>query len=345
MAGAGSNPKVLVVDDDSAIRSTESQVLKHFGLSAEEAEDGHQALRMMTDEPFEIVLLDIKMPGMGGIEALKRIMEVHPRTLVFMVTGFPSIEDAVECMKLGAIDYLVKPFKIAILQGLIEKAQKILNERQGVGGQTKRGKSSLDAIIHKSSVMKSVIGDIVRVAETESTVLITGESGTGKDLVAHAIHDLSPRSDKDFVPVDCSSLVETLLESELFGHVKGAFTGADGHKVGLFEMANKGTFFFDEVSNLNIDTQSKLLRVLQEREFRRVGSQQAQQLDIRVLSASNRDLLKSVERGAFRNDLYYRINVVPIHLPPLRERVEDIPLLLEHFLCQYNVTSQVPDSK
>jgi len=186
--------------------------------------------------------------------------------------------------------------------------------------------------------MKSVIDDITRIAETDSTVLISGESGTGKDLIARAIHELSPRAHNDFVPVDCSSLVESLLESELFGHVKGAYTGADGHKAGLFEMANKGTFFFDEISNLNINTQCKLLRVLQEREFRRVGSQHRQKLDIRVLSASNRDLLKAVEKGTFRNDLYYRINVVPIHLPPLRARTEDIPLLLVHFLTQYNIT-------
>lgn len=184
--------------------------------------------------------------------------------------------------------------------------------------------------------MRRLNAKVRRVAATDSTVLITGESGTGKDLVARKIHDLSPRATNDYVPVDCSALVESLLESELFGHVKGAFTGADGHKAGLFELANEGTFFFDEVSNLSLKIQAKLLRVIQEREFRRVGSQQRQRLDIRILAASNHDLAKAVHRGTFRNDLYYRINVVPIHIPPLRERSEDIPLLVEYFLNNYS---------
>ena len=253
MTGAELKPKVLIVDDDNSLRSIELAMLKYFGLPAEEAENGHQALQMMDDDPFEIMFLDIKMPGIGGIEVLKRIRKSHPGTLVFMITGFPTIEDAIECMKLGAMDYLVKPFQLEDLKNIMARAQKIITERRG-GSKYLEKKRALESIIGKSSAMKSVIDDITRIAETDSTVLINGESGTGKDLIAHAIHELSPRANNDFVPVDCSSLVEALLESELFGHVKGAFTGADGHKAGLFEMANKGTFFFDEISNLNINS-------------------------------------------------------------------------------------------
>ena len=330
MSGLYSKSKVLIVDDESMVRLTMSKIMEHLGLSVKEAEDGKQALDMMKSEPFDIVFLDLLLPGMHGLEVLRHIREMHPETVVVIITGHPAVESALESMKLGATDYLVKPFGTEEVENVVSKAGEIIVE------WADQREENIDEIIGLSSAMRMLNAKIRRVAATDSTVLITGESGTGKDLVARKIHDLSPRTVNDYVPVDCSALVESLLESELFGHVKGAFTGADGHKAGLFELANKGTFFFDEVSNLSLKTQAKLLRVIQEREFRRVGSQQRQRLDIRILAASNHDLAKAVQRGTFRNDLYYRINVVPVHIPPLRERSEDIPLLVEYFLKRYN---------
>jgi DNA-binding NtrC family response regulator len=331
MSGVSFKPKVLIVDDESMVRSTVSRITQHLGLSVKEAEDGKKALHMMASERFDIIFVDLLLPGMHGLEVLRHIRENHPETVVIIVTGHPTVESALESVKLGAMDYLVKPFGTEEVERVVSKALTVIVER----GE-KQGKETTDEIIGHSSAMRSLNAKIRRVADTDSTVLISGESGTGKDLVARKIHDLSPRAVNDYVPVDCSALVESLLESELFGHVKGAFTGADGHKAGLFELADKGTFFFDEVSNLSLKTQAKLLRVIQEREFRRVGSQQQQRLDIRILAASNHDLAKAVQRGTFRNDLYYRINVVPIHIPPLREHSEDIPLLVGYFLNKYN---------
>ena len=331
MSGVCFKPKVLIMDDESMVRSTVSRITQHLGLSVKEAEDGKKALHMMASERFDIVFVDLLLPGMHGLEVLRHIRENHPETVVIIVAGHPSVESALESVKLGAMDYLVKPFGTEEMERVVSKARTVIVEGGG-----KQGKETTDEIIGNSSAMRSLNAKVRRVADTDSTVLISGESGTGKDLVARKIHDLSPRAANDYVPVDCSALVESLLESELFGHVKGAFTGADGHKAGLFELADKGTFFFDEVSNLAVKTQAKLLRVIQEREFRRVGSQQQQRLDIRILAASNHDLAKAVQRGTFRNDLYYRINVVPIHIPPLRERSEDIPLLVEYFLKKYN---------
>jgi two-component system response regulator AtoC len=330
MSGLYFKPKVLIVDDESVVRSTISRITQHLGLSVKEAEDGEKALHMTGSEPFDIVFLDLLLPDMHGLELLRHIREDHPETVVIIVTGHPAVESALESMRLGAMDYLVKPFGTKEVENALSKAREI------IVGREEQGEETTDEIIGKSSAMRRLNAKVRRVATTDSTVLITGESGTGKDLVAHKIHDLSPRATNDYVPVDCSALVESLLESELFGHVKGAFTGADGHKAGLFELANKGTFFFDEVSNLSLKTQAKLLRVIQEREFRRVGSQQRQKLDIRIVAASNHDLAKAVQRGTFRNDLYYRIKVVPIHIPPLRERSGDIPVLVEYFLDRYN---------
>jgi len=336
MAKNNFKPKILAVDDEAVVRSAIIRVLEGSGQPVKEAHDGDQALEMMAVEPFDIVLLDIKMPGMDGIEVLKQIRKGYPDTVVIMITGYPSIGSAVESTKLGAMDYLVKPFRADDLENLVLKAQQITAKRwEQVPGE-KREHREGPTIVGKSPVMQELIATIRRVAPTTSTALITGESGTGKELVARAIHNRSLRVDNDYVPVECSSLVESLVESELFGHVKGAFTNAHETKNGLFELANHGTFFFDEVSNLSLNTQAKLLRVIQEREFMKVGSRKRRKLDIRIIAASNRDLRKEVEKGAFREDLYYRLNVVPIHLPPLRERPEDIGLLVEHFLKKYN---------
>ena len=332
------NRQILVVDDEAAVRTGIAQVLSRQNLAVTAAADATQALAELARQPFAVVLLDIKLPDMNGVELLKHLRRDFPETEVIMITGYPTIQGAVECIKLGALDYLVKPFRIDELEAVVQKARDHLaqkgkrpaTEPEGAGGL------GLDFIIGDSPAMRKVFAKVRRAAPSDSTVLLTGESGTGKELVARAIHLLSPRADKEFVPVDCSALVETLLESELFGHVKGSFTGALQTKHGLFELANHGTFFFDEISNLSHNIQAKLLRVIQEREFMQVGSQKRIKLDIRIIASSNRDLSEAIKAGTFREDLFYRLSVIPIHLPPLRERTGDIPLLVDHFLHKYS---------
>ncbi len=331
------NRLILVVDDEEAIRSGIAKVLSRLNLKVATAAGGLAALEMMARKPYAIVLLDVKMPDLDGMEVLKRIRQDYPGTEVIMITGFPTIQGAVECIKHGALDYLVKPFRIDDLEAVVQKALDHLGQRpRKEPGESEAGREGIEFIIGDSPAMKKVFAKIRRAAPSDSTVLLTGESGTGKELVARAIHLLSPRRDQEFVPVDCSALVETLLESELFGHVKGSFTGAHQTKHGLFELANHGTFFFDEITNLSLNIQAKLLRVIQEREFMQVGSQKRIKLDIRIIASSNRDLSEAVKSGTFREDLFYRLSVIPIHLPPLRERAGDIPLLVEHFLRKYS---------
>lgn len=332
------NRQILVVDDEAAMRSGIAQVLSRQNLAVSAAADATQALAELARQSFAVVLLDIKLPDMSGVELLKHLRRDFPETEVIMITGYPTIQGAVECIKLGALDYLVKPFRINELEAVVQKARDHLDQKgkrpatepEGAGGL------GLGFIIGDSPAMRKIFAKVRRAAPSDSTVLLTGESGTGKELVARAIHLLSPRADKEFVPVDCSALVETLLESELFGHVKGSFTGALQTKHGLFELANHGTFFFDEISNLSHNIQAKLLRVIQEREFMQVGSQKRIKLDIRIIASSNRDLSEAIKAGTFREDLFYRLSVIPIHLPPLRERTGDIPLLVDHFLHKYS---------
>ena len=334
--------KVLIVDDDKAIRDSMSRAIKSMELHVIAVEDGNAALNIMAAEYFDIVFLDYILPDMKGTQILERIHELHPEAAVMMMTAYPAVEDAVLSMKLGVVDYLVKPFRLEDVENHISKCMDLLDERDRSRGQVRstipKQERTLNKIVGNSAIVQNMKKTIRSVAGTDSTVLISGESGTGKELAARAIHELSARSGNHYVPLDCSSLVETLLESELFGHVRGAFTGADGEKAGLFEVANEGTFFFDEVSNLSMKTQSKLLRVIQEREYMKVGSQKRNKVDIRIISASNIDLEHAVRRGTFRNDLFYRINVVPIHLKPLRERDGDIPVLLEYFLKRFNTS-------
>ncbi len=327
--------KILIVDDEITIRTGIAQVLEKQKITAATAADGREALDLLARQPMGIVLLDIKLPDMDGVELLKTIRREYPETEVIMITGYPAIQSAVECIKHGALDYLVKPFRLDELEALIDKAQNQLNQRiLSLAPEEHRGEG-IDFIVGQSPAMQKVFAKIRRAAPSDSTVLLTGESGTGKELAARAIHNLSPRRDKEFVPVDCSALVETLLESELFGHVKGSFTGAHQTKHGLFELANQGTFFFDEITNLSLNIQAKLLRVIQEREFMKVGSQKRIKLDIRIIASSNRDLQDAIKAGTFREDLFYRLSVIPINLPPLRERAGDITLLVEHFLEKY----------
>jgi two-component system, NtrC family, response regulator AtoC len=327
--------RILVVDDEAPVRRGIAQVLSRQGFEVTAAADAAQALEALAQGPFGVILLDIRLPDVDGVEMLRLLRKDFPETAIVMITGFPTIQGAVECIKLGALDYLVKPFRIDDLEAMVQKAREHLLRNLRGAPEEEVNDLGLDFIIGQSPAMKKLFARIKRAAPSDSTVLLTGESGTGKELVARAIHLLSPRRDKEFVPVDCSALVETLLESELFGHVKGSFTGAHQTKHGLFELANHGTFFFDEISNLSLNIQAKLLRVIQEREFMQVGSQKRIKLDIRIIASSNKDLQECIKAGSFREDLYYRLSVIPIHLPRLREREEDIPLLVEHFLRKY----------
>ena len=329
--------QVLVVDDEEAIRTGVVQALATMGLKAAAAAGGTAALEILARSPYAVVLLDIKMPDLDGMEVLKHIRRDHPESEVIMMTGFPTIQGAVEAIKHGALDYLVKPFRLDDLEAVVQRALDHQQQRTATAAPAEpgNGREGMEFIVGDSPALKKVFAKIRRAAPSDSTVILTGESGTGKELAARAIHLLSSRRDHEFVPVDCSALVETLLESELFGHVKGSFTGAHQSKHGLFELANHGTFFFDEITNLSLNIQAKLLRVIQEREFMQVGSQKRIKLDIRIIASSNRDLTEAIKSGAFREDLFYRLSVIPIHLPPLRERSEDIPLLAEHFLRKY----------
>ncbi len=331
-----------MVDDEPVVRTGIAQALERLGFEVRLATAGEEGLRIMAAWPAGIVLLDVRLPDMDGLEVLKRLLQDHPETVVIMITGYPTIEGAVESIKQGALDYLVKPFHLDHLEALVAKAQETMHHRVSAHQPVaeERGGSSLEALVGQSPAMQTVFAKIKRAAPSDSTVLLTGESGTGKELVARAIHQLSPRKNKEFVPVDCSALVESLLESELFGHVKGSFTGAHQTKHGLFELANHGTFFFDEIGNLSLNIQAKLLRVIQEREFMPVGSQKRLKLDIRIIASSNKDLREAIKVGDFREDLFYRLRVIPIHLPPLRERTGDIPLLVGHFIHKYNQKSK-----
>ena len=334
MANTKKKLSVLVVDDEEVVRTGICRILERQGLSIHTAADGSEALEIMANQAIDLVLLDIKMPGMDGIEVLQHIRATYPNTVVVMITGHPTIQSAIECTKLGAVDYLVKPFRVDELESLVLKAQKEVSKDKELETPLEEGETSDEVpyIVGNSPAMREIFSKVRRAAPSDSTVLLTGESGTGKELVARAIHALSERAHKEFVPVDCSALVESLLESELFGHVKGSFTGAFQTKHGLFELANHGTFFFDEISNLSLNIQAKLLRVIQEREFMKVGSQKRIKLDIRIIASSNRDLTEAIKDGSFREDLYYRLSVIPIKLPPLRDRTGDVPLLVEHFL-------------
>ncbi len=335
----GEPVKVLIVDDDASIRSSMSRIIESMGLHVETADTGEKALKMSAGGDFDMVFLDVMLPDLTGPEIVKHIRKNTHDAPIMMMTAYPAVEDAVDCMKSGVVDYLIKPFRMKDVEEHVSRCLALLEKRalsKADGFQKDfKGKTALERIVGESKQTHDLKEAITLAAQTDSTILITGESGTGKDLTARAVHELSARADRDFVTVDCSAIVETLLESELFGHARGAFTGATDGKSGLLELANHGTFFFDEISNLSMNTQSKILRVIQEREFMKVGGRKRQKLDIRIISASNIDLERAVNRGTFRNDLYYRINVVPIHIPSLRERSDDIPLLLKHYLKRF----------
>ena len=336
-AAGAQTARILVVDDERSLRELLAIVLKREGYDVLLAENGRMALAALARGPVDLLISDIKMPDMSGVDVLRTAKQADPSLSAIMMTAFASTETAVEAMRLGACDYLVKPFDVDELK---LKVREKLQARQ-LKEENVRLKRALNAphqvsgIIGRSPSMLAVFDLVESVARTTSTVLITGESGTGKELVARALHQQSLRRDRPFVAINCGALTETLLESELFGHMKGSFTGADATKKGLVEGAEGGTIFLDEIGETTPMMQVKLLRVLQERKFRRVGGLEEIEADIRVLAATNQDLPKMVAEGRFREDLYYRINVIPIQLPPLRERREDIPLIAEHFLAKY----------
>jgi two-component system, NtrC family, response regulator PilR len=329
--------KILIVDDELSMREFLSILLEREGYAVTAAASAEEALRVMESDPFDLVLSDVNMPGLSGIELLARIKEKSPETAVLILTAFSGAEQAVEAMKIGAYDYVCKPFKNEELKQLVKNAL----EKQGLKRENvllKKSVSERDSfcgMIGKNQRMRELFDMIRKVAASQSNVLILGESGTGKELAARSIHSCSPRRSKPFVAVNCGAIPENLIESELFGHKKGSFTGAVSDRPGLFEQAEGGTLFLDEISELPLLLQTKLLRVLQEREFRRVGDAQTRKADVRMVCASNRDLEGEVRKGAFREDLFYRINVVQLVMPPLRERIEDIPLLVEYFCRKY----------
>jgi len=338
---------ILVVDDEKNYLLVMETLLAEEGYEVLTAESGEQALRLMEDSDLDLVLTDMKMPRMDGIELLSRIKEVQPHLPVIMMTAFATVDKAVEAMKKGAFDYITKPFENEELMLTIRKAldmnrlvrenrelTKALRERYGFGN-----------IIGKSKSMLNIYRVIEKVSETRANVLITGESGTGKELIARAIHFNSPRSKGPFVAVNCSALAETLLESELFGHEKGAFTGAHATRKGRFELSSGGTLFLDEIGEMSPNLQAKLLRVLQERTIERVGGSETIAVDVRVIAATNRDLKQEVTAGRFRDDLFYRLNVVHIHLPPLRDRPDDLPALAAHFIKKFSQENKRPDLK
>jgi DNA-binding NtrC family response regulator len=332
--------QVLVVDDEPNLRRVLSAMLKMQGYSVKVACDGAEAMVELKLTSYSAVVTDLKMPRVDGLELLAHVASYYPDTPVIVITAHGSIEGAVEALKKGAFDYITKPFEQEQLRASLEKAIRTreLNQAEAraqnaPSGEPARGRFG---IIGASPQMQGIFRIIERVAAQPSTVLITGESGTGKELVAKALHHHSARASQPFIRINCAAIPKTLIESELFGHERGAFTGADSAKPGRFELADKGTLFLDEIGEIPVEMQVKLLRAIQESEFERVGGVKTLRVQVRLVAATNRDLLECIEEGVFREDLYYRLNVVPIHLPPLRERREDIPVLADHFVAKYN---------
>jgi DNA-binding NtrC family response regulator len=326
--------KILVVDDEEIIRESLSGWLEKDGYTVAIAPDGPSAVARLADEPWSILVIDMKMPGMDGLQVLEQVKKIRPATTVVIMTAYATVDTAVSAMKLGAYDYLVKPFDPEELSLMIQKIvreQALVRDNEELRRALKREYRFRD-LVSKSPTMQDVFDLAKTAARTQSTILITGESGTGKELLARAIHAESPRARRPFVAVSCAALTETLLESELFGHERGAFTGATMRRRGNFETADGGTIFLDEIGDISAKLQMDLLRVLEERKFCRVGGNEPVSVDVRVVAATNRDLAKAIADGSFRDDLFYRLNVIPISMPPLRDRREDIPLLVDHLL-------------
>lgn len=329
--------KILLVDDDENLNKVLTFQLNQMGFDVKTTNDGSSGLKLFKQGTFDIVITDLQLPGMTGMELLTSIRRLDKNVIILIITAYGTVENAIEASKLGADDYLTKPFGKETLRFVIEKAiqlRKLQAENIQLRGELFQ-KYDFSNLIGKSSVMDDVLKLTGRVAESDATVLIQGESGTGKELIARAIHYNSPRKDKPFVTVNCPSIPENLIESELFGHVRGAFTGALKDRKGKFQLADQGTIFLDEIADLKEDLQARLLRVLQEKEFERVGESIPIKVDVRVVAATNKKMEDLVQQGRFREDLYYRLNVVTIIIPPLRERKDDIPFLVDHFINKY----------
>ncbi len=329
--------RVLVVDDEEVVRASCKKILAPEGYEVHEAESPEKAIEKIQAQDYDVVVTDLKMPQMDGVQLLRYIKEQSPTTEVLIVTGYATVASAVEAMKYGAYDYIEKPFRVEELRGLVQRAVERRRLRQeNIKLREALSDKYIKNIVGASKAMKGVFALVNRIAPTSSTVLVLGESGTGKELIARAIHYNSPRAEGPFVVVDCTSLPKELMESELFGHTKGAFTGALSDKKGLIEEAQGGTLFLDEIGELPLELQGKLLRVLQSKELRPVGGQKSRVVDVRFIAATNRDLEALVQEGRFREDLYWRLNVFPIKIPPLRQRKEDIPVLVQHFIEKYS---------
>jgi len=336
------NEKILVVDDEESMCNFLSIMLKKEGYQITTALSAKEALKKLDKDTYDVVISDLKMEGMNGLELMDEINKKEAASFVIIMTAFATIESAIEALKKGAFDYITKPFKVDEIKLAVTRAleqRKIRTENVYLKKQLQK-KEAFGEIIGKSENIMEVLSQVRKIADSESTVLLTGESGTGKELIARAIHQHSYRSEKPFVTVNCGALPEELLESELFGHVKGSFTGAIKDKDGLFKVANEGTFFLDEVGEMSPRIQVKLLRVLQEKEIVPIGGTSPLKVDVRLVAATNADLENEVSLGRFRKDLFYRLNVIPIHIPPLRERKEDIGLLIDHFLKKYSDRSE-----
>src|SRR5690349_1707574 len=328
---------LLLVDDEAALREAIAERLADHGFVVEQAGSGEEALSRLAEFAFDIIITDLRLPGVDGRAVLDAALERYPDIIAIIITGFGTVKDAVNAIKQGAADFVTKPFQFDALLHVLHSAleQRRLRSENAYLRSQLEDRYRIDGLVGRSVVMRNLFQLLETVAATNSTILVTGETGTGKEIVARVIHHNSPRRANRFVALNCSAIPETLLEAELFGHVRGAFTGAVGNRQGRLEQAHKGTLFLDEVGTMSTALQTKLLRVLQEREFERVGDSHTTKVDVRVIAATNSDLTRMVADGQFREDLFYRLNVIPVKLPPLRERKEDIPLLVQHFLDKF----------
>lgn len=332
--------KILIVDDELLVRNFLSETLKRSGMEVATAENGRKALQILKESTFDLVITDMKMPDLTGIDILRKVKESSPGTLVVVITAFGSIENAVAAMRLGAFDYLLKPFSPDTIEAMIEKAQdhrSLVEENDYLRQHISTGGHQSFQVIGESPAMQKILSDVAQVAKSNASVFITGESGTGKEVIARAIHTQSQRAQKPFIKVNCAAVPDTLIESEFFGHEKGAFTGASQKKLGRFELAHGGTLLLDEITEIPLTLQPKLLRAIQEQEFERVGGTKPVKVDVRLISTSNRDIKAAIAEKVLREDLFYRLNVVPIDLPPLRERPEDILPLAYYFLARMSL--------
>jgi two-component system response regulator PilR (NtrC family) len=334
--------KILIIEDEKSMREVLSILLEGEGYDIVAAPDSVEAMNLLNRDIFDMVITDIKMPKISGFEILKKVHEISPDTLVIMITAFGTTESAIEAMQLGAYDYIHKPFKIdeirVVVRNAIEKRK--LSKEVSILREKIKTTYELGNVFWKSPKIQELLNVIPRIAQSSSSVFITGESGTGKELVATAIHNLSQRKEKNLVTINCATFPEGLLESELFGHMKGAFTGAAFNKQGLFEIADTGSIFLDEICEMPVNLQAKLLRVLENGTFRRVGGTTDIKVDVRIISATNKDPKEEISIGKFREDLYYRLNVIPLHIPPLRDRKEDIPLFVDHFIEKFSASER-----